>query len=232
MENDFLGKKILFVIAHPDDESYLAAGTIRENKKAGGESYILCATLGEKGKSHLKKEVTQVQLKRIRKQELLAVSKLLKVKKVLVLSLPDTGVAQHKKALHEKLLSAVLKIKPEVIVGFGPDGISGHHDHIAAGEVALRVAKKFKLPYLAFTRPPKLQTGKAKHWFRRRRKHGLYVEDFEYAAADYIVPIEPAIKRRALLKHKSQIEGKDLMPGIPRSAVQELLRIECFVKLN
>jgi len=45
---DFLGKTLLFVVAHPDDESFTSAGTMWQNRLAGGKNYIICATYGKK----------------------------------------------------------------------------------------------------------------------------------------------------------------------------------------
>ena len=84
-----LGEKILFVTAHPDDESYQAAGTMLKNHQAGGASYVACATFGEKGRSHIKRKVTLGQLKILRKKELLLVSKFLKVSGLLMPGLPE-----------------------------------------------------------------------------------------------------------------------------------------------
>jgi len=54
----FLGSKILVFTAHPDDESYLAAGTIYENTRRGGKTFLVCATGGELGSAHLKKPIS------------------------------------------------------------------------------------------------------------------------------------------------------------------------------
>src|SRR5262245_7974418 len=90
--NPILGKKILFVTAHPDDERYGAAGTILRNHEAGGITYVACATFGERGRSHLKRKATHRQLKALRKKELVAASKYLKVSELLMPGLPDTGL--------------------------------------------------------------------------------------------------------------------------------------------
>src|SRR5262249_20573786 len=89
-----LGKKILFVTAHPDDESYLAAGTMLKNYAAGGTNFVACATFGEKGKSHMKTKVTASQLKLVREKELMTVSKFLNVHTLLMAGLPDAEMHQ------------------------------------------------------------------------------------------------------------------------------------------
>ena len=108
---NFLGKKLLFVVAHPDDESFTASGTIWENHLAGGKNFILCATLGEQGKSHLKKPVSQSKLKQIRKQEITQTAKFLKVDRLMFLALPDTKVGQHQSRLAAKIIKTAKKTK-------------------------------------------------------------------------------------------------------------------------
>ncbi len=47
----FLGKKIFMITAHPEDESYVAAGTLHKNIEAGGGNALVCATPGPSGTS-------------------------------------------------------------------------------------------------------------------------------------------------------------------------------------
>ncbi len=141
----FLGKNLLFLVAHPDDESFSSAGTIWENHRRGGKNYIVCATLGERGKSHIERQVTQARLKKIRKQELSAVARFLKVDDLYFFNFPDTKVKDHIPALTIKTEQLIKKIAPDYILSFGPDGMSGHLDHIAVGAVAQKLAKKLKI---------------------------------------------------------------------------------------
>ena len=70
LKANFLGKKILVITAHPDDESFFAAGTIYKNQRLGGKTFLICGTAGEKGSGHLKKKLTEKQLAAMRKKEL------------------------------------------------------------------------------------------------------------------------------------------------------------------
>ena len=98
MPQSFLGKRILVFTAHPDDEG-IAAGTMYENHRLGGETFLICATYGEKGKSHLKKSVTDAALKKIRKDELLRAAKILKIDEVVFLGMPDASVRENERKL-------------------------------------------------------------------------------------------------------------------------------------
>src|SRR5437773_637708 len=127
-----LGKKILIILAHPDDESFLTAGLIFRNWQSGGQTTLICATLGEKGKYHLHRQITATQLKYLRKEELIRVSKFLKVSHLEILTLPDGSVIKHKSKFFASILKIAETNRPDIIVSFGPDGITGHRDHIAA----------------------------------------------------------------------------------------------------
>ncbi len=84
-----LGKHILFVTAHPDDESFLAAGLMHANYTAGWKNYLLCATHGEKGRAHLENHVEDDDLKNIRQAELSCASKLLRLQNYELMDLGD-----------------------------------------------------------------------------------------------------------------------------------------------
>ncbi len=228
-----LGKRLLIVTAHPDDESFLAAGTMHKNHKAGGKNYVFCATLGERGKSHLKPEPTITELKRIRKHELVNVSKLLGVTKFVLGNLPDGCVCfpKNKGVLRRKLVEFTTRVKPDIVLGFGRDGISGHKDHIAAGQIAEAVARKLRIPYLAFCMPPALQANQ--HHLRNRRRHGVYMKNHRsLESPDTVIAIDGKRKFKALKMHKSQLEDGNPFWGLPKSVARAHLRAEYFSVRN
>jgi len=224
----FLGKKLLFITAHPDDESYVAAGTLYKNYKAGGKNMLISASLGEKGKSHLKKPLSITQLRKVRKKELMSVSRFLHIKPVFILGLPDGELRKHSKAIFKKSLVFATQQKPEVIVSFGEDGISGHYDHITAGRIAKRIAKNLDIPFIAFTLPPIIAKNALK-WLKSRRTAKHYRNMVVYKRPTIKISIDPKVKKRALRLHKSQMDDKDAFTGFPEYAVKELLKAEYFV---
>lgn len=223
-----LGERILFVTAHPDDESYLAAGTMLKNHAAGGRSYVACATFGEKGKSHLKTKITAGQLKQRRKKELLRVSKFLKVSELLMPGLPDAGMGRksNQEAFFKKLLAFAEKHRPALMISFGKDGISGHIDHISVGKVAKQVAKKLKVRFLTFTAPPELH--KSIELLKTRRKHGKYVKTLKYRPHDIEIKIHRLNKLKALHFHKSQFDSEGPFAGLTPRTAKQFLSIEYF----
>lgn len=226
-----LGKRFLIITAHPDDESYLVAGTMLKNAAAGGKNYVFCATLGERGKAHLHRECSPAELKRIRKNELQCVSECLCVARLAVGNLPDGAVSkrEHRATLRKKLAAFAARVKPDIIFGFGRDGISGHLDHIAVGEAAEALAKKLRIPYFAFCMPPELQGTRGIQGLARRRAHGVYAKHHRpLESADTIITIDGKIKLKALKMHKSQLEQGDPFHNIPKSAARAWLRAEYF----
>jgi N-acetylglucosamine malate deacetylase 2 len=223
-----LGENILFVTAHPDDESYLAAGTILRNRKAGGKSFVACATFGEKGKAHIKKKITAGQLKKMRKNELLAVSKFLKVSGLLMPGLPDAEMRKkaNQEAFFKKLLPFAAKHRPSMMISFGRDGISGHMDHISVGKIGRQVAKKLRIPFLTFSAPPAMH--KSIDLLKTRRKHGKYVNVLKHRTHDIEIKIDRLNKLKALDFHKSQFESEGPFVGLSPKTVKQMLSREYY----
>jgi LmbE family N-acetylglucosaminyl deacetylase len=232
MPKHFLGKRIVVFTAHPDDET-LAAGTMYANHQAGGETFLICATYGEKGKSHLAKPVSDAALKKIRKTELLKAAKILKIDKVIFLGLPDAAVKESAKKLFEKALPIIKEIDPDQIVSFGPDGVSAHWDHITVGKVALAIAKKLKVPMAAFTiseeRIALMKMNAAKNVFLSRRKFGKYAGIPKHRKGDIKIKVDAATKRRAARSHTSQFGTAGPFSQLSQRMRDKLFAYEYFV---
>lgn len=223
-----LGKRLLFITAHPDDESYLMSGTIWKNHLAGGKNFILCATNGERGKSHLPVPATPGLLRRIRRLELETVSLFLRVDRLVRLVLPDARLTAHSRELVAAARRLARDVRPQVIVGFGEDGITGHRDHIIVGRIARQVAAERRLPFCACTVDPRF-AARAKQALAKRRRHGSYAAGWTHPKPNMAVTVDPRIKLRAILMHGSQIEGHDPFAGLPRRMAAAALRREHFV---
>lgn len=223
----FLGKRILVFTAHPDDEG-IAAGTMYANHKAGGETFLICATYGEKGKSHLARPTTDAALKRIRRNELLRAARVLHIKKVFFLGLPDAGLRENAKKLFEKSLPVIEKVAPEQMISFGPDGMSGHWDHITVGKAALQIAKRLQVPLAAATVGLAMSSRRRK-FFAARRKFGKYKDIAEHRKGDIKIEIDVAVKRRAMSNHRSQFPGGTPFAALPKRVAKQMFSYEHFV---
>lgn len=227
--HQILEKRILICTAHPDDECYATAGTIYANHEAGGQTIVFCATHGEKGNSHLKTPLSENELKRIRKKELIAACEYLNVKLVHLLQFPDGELSKHFGELRQECLEFAQDQQPEVILSFGEDGISGHLDHVTVGKAAKQVSQELNIPFYAFTLSPKM-IKKASEWLSKRNDTNHYVDNISFTKPLITIPVNEEVKRKALAFHNSQMDNGKALTGYPAYAVEELLKAEYYIK--
>lgn len=223
----FLGKKLLFITAHPDDESYAIVGTIYANQASGGESYLICATLGGDGKAHLFKPLSAKKLIKKRRVELMRAVRILKVKKLFILGLDDGKVTNEIARARKKIFAIASKIKPDYLLSFGEDGISGHLDHIAIGKVSRKIAEILRIPFTAFAISPARLKLNPK-FFVRRRRFGKYSKSIKHQKPTMRVKINSKIKIRAVNCHKTQLGGNIPFSHLPPKVKKEVLQYEYF----
>jgi len=125
--------RILYVFAHPDDESFGPARAIAAQRRQGHRVYLLTLTRGEATKVRHTFGWTLAQMGEARYRELLAVSRTLDLTDIRILSLPDGGLKElDPSTIEEAIRDEILRVEPHVIVTFPIHGISGFHDHIVA----------------------------------------------------------------------------------------------------
>jgi LmbE family N-acetylglucosaminyl deacetylase len=131
-------RRVLGIWAHPDDEAYLAAGLMDRVVRAGGSATIVALTDGEGGFDAADARSDE-QRRVLRRRELRSAMATIGVTEVHLLGLPDGGVASTPAhGLVDTLAVLVDQAQPDVITTFGPDGITGHDDHVACGRLATR----------------------------------------------------------------------------------------------
>jgi len=131
---------MLAVFAHPDDESFGAGGTLAKYTHQDVQVVLLCVTRGEAGIPGVKPE----EAGSIRTRELRKAAEQLEIE-VYFLDYPDGGLARTKsQTLLEIVACWIDLVQPQVILTFGPDGVSGHPDHIAISHM---VTQAYDLTY-------------------------------------------------------------------------------------
>jgi LmbE family N-acetylglucosaminyl deacetylase len=134
-------RSILLVFAHPDDESFGLSGTILKYTRRGIPVDLICATKGERG---LRLDVpADVDTGTAREAELRCAAAILGIRDIYFLGYIDADV--NKAPIDEianKVLGIMQKVRPAVVITFGPDGVSRHPDHIALGKAATKAYKK------------------------------------------------------------------------------------------
>ena len=121
---------ILSIWAHPDDETYLAAGLMSAAARSGQRVVCVSATAGEHGTDD-PGAWPPARLGQVRRWEATASMAVLGITEHRFLGLPDGGLVAHEAegpALVGRLLD---EIRPDTILTFGRDGMTFHPDHIA-----------------------------------------------------------------------------------------------------
>ncbi|WP_088831242.1 PIG-L deacetylase family protein [Paenibacillus tyrfis] len=147
-------KRWLFVFAHPDDESFAAGGTIAKLSSTGHEVVLACATSGCKGKSGEFQFATREELARHREEELRGACSVLGVAELILYRYPDGELKSiDPEALAERICSTIAELKPDVVLTFPPDGVTGHPDHIAISQATEKAVVLAETQYPEGRRP-------------------------------------------------------------------------------
>lgn len=122
---------ILGIWAHPDDETFASAGLMAAAIQNGQAVVCVTATKGEAGVQDAKKWPPE-HLGEIRAQELHAAFGILGIKDHYWLGYTDgTCATVPLNTALGQLTNIVQQHRPDTIITFGPDGMTGHPDHQA-----------------------------------------------------------------------------------------------------
>jgi LmbE family N-acetylglucosaminyl deacetylase len=132
--------RLMAVLAHPDDECLGVGGTLAKYASHGVDVFLLTATRGENGRyrGHPlgdQQHPGPAALGGIREAELRDAASVLGVREVSLLDYHDQCLdrADASEAI-ERIAGHVRRVRPDVVVTFGPDGAYGHPDHIAISQ--------------------------------------------------------------------------------------------------
>jgi LmbE family N-acetylglucosaminyl deacetylase len=128
--------RLMAIFPHPDDETLGLGSTLARYSSEGVETYLLCATRGERGWFDSEGSNPGLEgVARIREAELRCACENLGLHEVSFLDYIDGDVDQAKpEEIIGKIVTHIRRIKPQVVVTFGPDGAYGHPDHIALSQ--------------------------------------------------------------------------------------------------
>lgn len=144
-------KTLIFVGAHPDDETFGIGGTLASYAAAGVKVYYVCATRGEVGLTNPEQMRRYATLGDIRWAELECAAQSLGLAGVIYLGYRDSGMLgsddnKHPKALVAapleqvtgRIVKVIRELKPEVVITFNPIGGYRHPDHIAVHNATVK----------------------------------------------------------------------------------------------
>jgi LmbE family N-acetylglucosaminyl deacetylase len=209
-----MNKSILLVFAHPDDESSGVSGTVKKYTQQGVPVDLITATRGEKG-SRL--DVPEnVDTGTAREAELRVAAAIMGIRDIYFLDYMDGELDKaNEEEVINKITDIMRLVQPEIVITFGPDGISGHSDHVAIGKAATR----------AFERLSAEGSGSRKLYYVTIAASAI-PDPEEYGIAtrpDDEVTISTDIseyfdsKIQALSAHRSQQDARDLIDILTES---------------
>ena len=235
--------RLAAVYAHPDDDTYGIGGTLALHR--GEVEYTLVvATSGEAGGIADPSLATKETLGAVREQEERAALEVLGFDgaDVHFLRYPDGELAD---VPREELVSRVRVLlegaRPDVVVTFGPEGVTKHEDHIAISQAAteaFHAARAFvgegfsRLFYNA------LPQSDVESFWKALREQGIDLGDPEGPFMPRGVPDHTITTRvdcskvyetkmEAIRAHRTQIEE---IAGLPEEIQRRFLGQECFVQ--
>jgi len=124
------GRSILFVFAHPDDESHWGSGVAIRCHDEGARTVLVTLTRGGRGTTG--GLCSTDELPALREQELREAARALKFDALEILPYLDKEIPNiPSDEIRRILVGFIRRERPSVLVTFDPHGITHHLDHIA-----------------------------------------------------------------------------------------------------
>jgi LmbE family N-acetylglucosaminyl deacetylase len=177
-----MNRRLVFVGAHPDDETFGVGGTLALYSAAGVKVYYICGTRGESGTISPGRLLEHETPGDLRWEELQCAASVLGLTDIFHLGYRDSGMPgspdnSHPEALMAapveqvagRLVKLIRELKPQVVITHDPIGGYRHPDHIAVHNATVRAFHAASDPSLfaeagAAFQPQKLYY----HMFSRR----------------------------------------------------------------
>lgn len=203
---------ILGIWAHPDDECWIAGGLLASALEAGQRVVCVTATHGDAGKNADQTSTPLGDLGGTRHYEELASLQILGGAEHRWLDYLD-GQLSRANAKHavRQLAAIITEVQPDVVITFGPDGLTGHMDHRTVSVWAKQALARAKSPaelWYAVEEDEKYRSvGKRLHDFANIyfATHEPFVMPAGQADVHFDLPTHIWHKKIAALRaHKSQ----------------------------
>jgi LmbE family N-acetylglucosaminyl deacetylase len=124
---------VLFSFAHPDDESFCGAGLACWCRERGVDVVLVCATRGDAGKAGaVEISGAPTDLGAARARELEEAARIIGINDVELFEYPDRHLGDaDANEVRTRLVGAIRRWRPDVVLTFDPNGFNLHADHIA-----------------------------------------------------------------------------------------------------
>jgi LmbE family N-acetylglucosaminyl deacetylase len=229
--------RLMCVLAHPDDESMGMGGVLAKYASEGIATYLVTATRGERGwMGDPDAYPGLTALGRIREAELRAAADVLGVREVVLLDYLDGELdLTDPLEVTAQIAREIRRVRPDVVVTFGHDGLYGHPDHIAICQFATAAV-------MAAANECYAPTGDAgphqvsKLYYRAARPEAI--DAYEFALGELVMDVDGQARRgpgwpgwvitttidtsehwervwEAVSRHRSQLPGYDVLSRLP-----------------
>jgi LmbE family N-acetylglucosaminyl deacetylase len=211
-------RRVMVIVAHPDDIEFSCAGTIARWVQEGAEAcYVLC-TSGDVGIAT--PGMTKAEATRIREAEQIAAAAVVGVKaeNVVFLREPD-GMLEATLGLRKRLVREIRRFKPDTVICGDPqilwagDGYINHPDHRAASLAAIDAI-------FPAAGQPNLFEELAEEGLTAHKVYKVYVTSWERADAWVNISDTIDLKIAALREHKSQMGDWDPAESVRKWAAE------------
>ena len=201
-------KRVLIIMAHPDDPDFTCSGTATQMTRQGIEVTYMILTDGDKGNHN--PEITRNQLIALRKIEQRNAARVCGVKDVLFMGEED-GFLRPTPEIRKRVTREIRRIRPELVIITDPerylvgDGYINHPDHRNAGLVALEAI--FPAADNMMFYPDMADEGYLPHKISQ-----MYVFGHRDPSVRIDITNEVESKIQAILCHKTQIQNPEEAP--------------------
>ena len=140
-------RSLLGVFAHPDDETSCSAALMKRYAAEGVDIHVITATRGEMGALGTNGVVIKREdLPKVREAEQRRVFEHLGVvNPPIYLDYRDQEVGDaDPEEVVQKVLDVMKRVQPDVVLAFGPTGLSNHPDHIAMHHAATTAFERYR----------------------------------------------------------------------------------------
>jgi N-acetyl-1-D-myo-inositol-2-amino-2-deoxy-alpha-D-glucopyranoside deacetylase len=229
-------RRLLAVLAHPDDETFGPGGTLALYARRSVETYLVCATRGELGEAPPGLR-GYASIAEMREAELRCAGQILGIREIHFLGYRDSGMAGSPENSHagsfasapleeisRKVARHIREIRPQVIITSDPSGGYGHPDHIAVHRATVEAFRKAgdaqvkidglapyapqKLYYHTFPRGWLKRAVRVLQWFGADLHHFGKNRDVDLVAAVAgDLPVHATISTRSVVNVKAQASG-------------------------
>jgi LmbE family N-acetylglucosaminyl deacetylase len=144
-----VSRRLVTVVAHPDDDTFACSGSVALHAGEPGFRFTLVhLTSGEGGMISDPSLATRANLGAVREEEdrrsWIALGRA--PDRHEFLRYPDGGVADAPfDELVERIAAILREERPDVVITFGPEGVTGHADHITVGRATTEAFRRCRV---------------------------------------------------------------------------------------